>query len=282
VDGGPLGKTGPRKLGQPLTTNPPNPRSRPTKHRHRNGGPLGKTGPRKLGQPLTTNPPNPRSQPTTPNTSHRRAVGAGFTSRWLGAGLCRLAGRSLRASCPSLARGKPRYAILAALGFPTPLDWHGPAPREPGFRARRHIEAPRREPVGRRAVGQNRSPEVRTTAPHQPAQNAITTNQTPASQRRAVGQNRSPEARTTAPHQPAQNAITTNQTPASQRRDNALPPRPTASSPPARLMPSRPRCRRRPARPGPAPSPPARRSRRDRSRSGVPARPCRPSRRPET
>jgi len=59
-------------------------------------------------------------------TSRRLGVGPchlagrslGFTSRRLGVGPCHLAGRSLRASCPSLARGKPSFAILAALRFP--------------------------------------------------------------------------------------------------------------------------------------------------------------------
>jgi len=54
------------------------------------------------------------------SVSQRRLDWGRFTSRRLGMGPCHLAGRSLRASCPPLARGKPRFAILAALGFPTP------------------------------------------------------------------------------------------------------------------------------------------------------------------
>ena len=49
-------------------------------------------------------------------------------------GPCHLAGRSLRASCPPVARRKPRSAtgteprsgLVGCARFPTPLDWHGP------------------------------------------------------------------------------------------------------------------------------------------------------------
>ena len=145
---------------------------------------MGHPGPRKPEEPLTTNPPNPRSQPTKQPGLHPPTAGrwAGFTSRRLGVSPCHLAGRSLWASCPSLARGKPSFAILAALGFLRRLDWHGLTPREPVFHVRARacadaIKAPRREPGGRRAVGRSRSPEAHATAHHQPAQSAFTTNQ---------------------------------------------------------------------------------------------------------
>ena len=61
-------------------------------------------------------------------------------------GPCHLAGRSFQASCLPLARGKPSFAILATLGFPTPARL-----------ARAH---PSRTRIPR-ACARNRSPPAR-------------------------------------------------------------------------------------------------------------------------
>ena len=49
------------------------------------------------------------------------------------------------------------------------------------------IEAPRREPGGRRAVGRETTPEAHTTVHHHDAQNAITTNNPRHFYRRTAG-----------------------------------------------------------------------------------------------
>ena len=75
------------------------------------------------------------------------------------------------------ARRKPRFAILATLGFLRRLDRHRPPLANPRFRVLvcvDAIEAPRREPGGRRAVGppNSRSPPH---VHHPPAKNACST-----------------------------------------------------------------------------------------------------------
>ena len=107
---------------------------------------------------------------TTPPGLHRSppARAGGTAGRLGGVHLARASGRARAISpdarcghpCPPLARGKPSSAILAALGFPTPARLaraHPSRTRIPFV----SIEAPRREPGGRRAVGRNRSPGVR-------------------------------------------------------------------------------------------------------------------------
>jgi len=61
------------------------------------------------------------------------------------------------------------------------------------------IEAPRREPAGRRAVGREMPPEARATAHHQPAESAITNTKPPKTKKLFCGSGRaraiSPDAR---------------------------------------------------------------------------------------
>jgi len=110
----------------------------------------------------------------------RRAVGWGSPRAGSGRARAVSPGRSLRASRPLLARCWLAFGIPAFASPATPAPRHGPTPREPLFRVRA-IEAPRREPGGRRAVGLFPSPESRAPVHHQPAQSAVTANQLPVS-----------------------------------------------------------------------------------------------------
>jgi len=90
--------------------------------------------------------------------------------------------------------GTLAFALRATLGFPTPLDWHRPPLANPysvrvlelekgtGTSLRSEpgpfsIEAPRREPGGRRAVGPPQPPEARARVHYHKAQHALTTKQ---------------------------------------------------------------------------------------------------------
>ena len=123
----------------------------------------------------------PRSPPPSPIRDHRHPC--------FGASPCHLAGRSLRdqsasgGSVPALPSARSMLARSRHPAFARQqrrLDWHGLTPREPVFSRARvdTIEAPRREPGGRRAVGPSRSPEAPANVRNQPAQNAITTDST--------------------------------------------------------------------------------------------------------
>jgi hypothetical protein len=131
------------------------------------------------GKPLTTNPPNPRSPPATFDTSFRRdgrPLGRG--SPRAGSGRARAISPDARYGhpCPSLARGKPRFRHPGCARFPNAGSiGTGPPLANPYSDSARvaAIEAPRREPVGRRAVGlfplpipANRSPPQRPIRDH--------------------------------------------------------------------------------------------------------------------
>ena len=126
------------------------------------GGPLGFPVPRKPTPPSTTTTLKTRSRPTTPGTSPagRRAVGRRVPGP---AETCSNPG-DFATGCPSgrsgLARESQRFPGFCACLRPTPP-----------------IEAPRREPGGRRAVGLSRPPEARTTVHHHDAQNAAPADQ---------------------------------------------------------------------------------------------------------
>jgi hypothetical protein len=82
-------------------------------------------------------------------------------------------------------------------GFPTPARLPRAHPSRARIPCAAPIEAPRREPVGRRAVGRSRSPEDRETAHHNHAPTAFTTT-TASGRARAI----SPDARSRHPCPP--------------------------------------------------------------------------------
>jgi len=117
--------------------------------------------------------PVPSRRTLTPGIQALRSLVWVHLARARG-GPCHLAGRSLRASCPPLARGKPSSAILAALGFPTPARLARATPREPVFRPRPHRSPPARAggTAGRWAaqllMTTRRSPPTRPKCPPNP------------------------------------------------------------------------------------------------------------------